>query len=530
MLARVWSVAVRGTEGYPVQVEVDLAAGLPSFSIVGLPDPAVRESKNRVVAAIRNSGFDFPSRKVTVNLAPASVRKEGPAFDLPMAVGVLAAMEVIPKHRLDHVVLIGELALDGQVEPIHGVLAMMRGLGGERFPQLTALVPAGNASEAAVSNGFPVMPVQSLRQAIEFLNGRYVLERTTVDVNALLQAPPSQELDYSDVLGQGYAKRAMEIAAAGGHHALFIGPPGAGKTMLASRLPTILPPLTLEEALETTTIHSVAGVLPPERALVTARPFRTPHHTSTAIALLGGDTPPRPGEVSLAHQGVLFLDEFTEFPKSALEGLREPLEQRSISIARAKRTVKFPAAFQLIAAMNPCPCGYLGHPRRPCLCTPLQILRYRRRLSGPALDRIDLHVEVAALSGEELTQERPPSEPSAAIRSRVLHARTLARQRYEGSGFSTTAQLTSRGVHRWCPLTPEGKTLLRAAIERLGLSARGYHRVLKVARTIADLDDSPDIQPSHLAEAIQYRCLDRSWEAPSAPFQNSIDKPEKKCY
>jgi magnesium chelatase family protein len=507
MLARLHSGALRGIDALVVDVEVDVSSGLPHTTTVGLPDGAVREASDRIRAALRNAGFRYPPGRVTVNLAPAGVRKEGPAYDLPIALGILAAD---PDSTLPDLIgwcVLGELGLDARVHGVRGALpiaaaARRAGLAG-------LIVPAVNAAEAALAGGPPVVGVDTLAEAVAHLGGTTVRAPTTVDAAALLAAAPLTAGDLADVRGQPHAKRALEVAAAGGHNLLLIGPPGAGKTMLARRLPSILPPLALDEAIEVTAIHSVAGLLD-GRPLVTARPVRAPHCSISDAALLGGGSSIRPGEVTLAHRGVLFLDELPEFRRNVLEPLRQPLEERRITVARGTGSATFPAAFQLAAAMNPCMCGWLGDPSDQCRCTPPVIERYRARVSGPLLDRIDLHVEVPRVPVAALAADAGAEEPSAAIRARVLAARGRQRVRLAGRGIAVNAHIPGREVRRLCRVGAGGRRLLEAASERLGLSARAYTRILRVARTIADLAGEEEITTSHLAEAIQYRSLDRT--------------------
>jgi len=503
MLARIRTGTVRGVDAILVAVEVDVSSGLPQTTTVGLPDGAVREGRDRIRAAVRNSGFTYPARRVTVNLAPAGVRKEGAAFDLPIALALLAAAGDPPLPELTSWCVLGELGLDGRIHTVRGALpvaaaARSAGLGG-------MLVPEANAEEAALAGGLSVFGVRTLTEAVAHLRGEQRLTPATADLDGLLGRGGTAAGDFAEVRGQQHAKRALEIAAAGAHNVLLIGPPGAGKTMLARRLPSILPPLTRDEAIEVTAIHSVAGLLN-GRPIVTERPVRSPHCTASDAAVLGGGHPVRPGEITLAHRGVLFLDELPEFHRHVLEPLRQPLEECHITVARGPGSLVFPADFQLVGAMNPCPCGHLGDGTDQCRCSPPILERYRIRVSGPLLDRIDLHVHVPRLPVAQLADDARPSEPSSAVRSRVLGAREAQRARAAGT---LNARLKGRDLRRHCRLDPKGQRLLETATERLGLSARAYTRILRVARTIADLAGEETLHSGHVAEAIQYRSLDR---------------------
>jgi len=501
MLAKVFSCAVIGLEGAIVEVEVDISQGLPSLTIVGLPDAAVQESRERVRSAIRNSGLVYPGSRVTVNLAPADLRKEGPAYDLPIAVGLLIASGQVTAD-VSSSLFIGELSLDGSVRHTNGVLPMAS-LARERG-LTTVYVPMADAPEAALIKGLEVIPVDSLGSLVAHLLGYVLIPPYQANFEFNPDDLPPYETDMSEIKGQEHVKRALEVAAAGGHNVLMVGPPGAGKTLLARSMPSILPRLTIDEALDITRIYSVCDMLPPGTPLITHRPFRAPHHTISHAGLVGGGRWPRPGEISLAHRGVLFLDELPEFGTRVLEVMRQPMEDKVVTISRAQGALTFPANFMLIAAMNPCPCGYYGDPVKECTCSLSMVSRYQKRISGPLLDRIDIHIEVPRVDYEKLSSDRL-GEPSAAIRARVEAARDIQRRRFEGTTLACNADMGPAEVRQYCEVDQAGKSLLRAAMQQLSMSARAYHRILKLARTIADLAGSARIETTHLAEAIQYR-------------------------
>ena len=507
MLVKVYTAALQGIDATIVTIEVNSSRGI-KFFLVGLPDSAVKESHERIISALQVNGYKFPSRQIVVNMAPADIRKEGSSYDLPLAIGILASAGEVSEEKLSKYLIIGELSLDGSLQPIKGALPIAicaRAKGYEGF-----ILPKQNAREAAVVNNLKVYGVENIKEVIEFFNGERELEPTIVNTREeFYQHQSNFSYDFADVKGQESVKRALEVAAAGGHNVIMIGAPGSGKSMMAKRMPSILPPLSLGESLETTKIHSVAGKLTKNDSLIATRPFRAPHHTISQVAMVGGGSNPQPGEISLAHNGLLFLDELPEFNRSVLEVLRQPLEDRHISISRAKYSLDYPASFMLVASMNPCPCGYYNHPTKACVCNPGQVHRYLNRISGPLLDRIDIQIEIVPGPFEKMAEQQT-SESSATIRERVIKARKIQEQRFaEHPGIYCNAQMESKLLHRYATPDEQGLNLLRTAMTRLNLSARAYDRILKVARTIADLEASEAIKPNHIAEAISYRNLDR---------------------